>query len=207
MRCLLRCRPHPRVARHAPQRRPSPASGERLRQRDPDAAVLLALLLDVGDRDAADLAGAAHMRAAAGLQVDAVDLDEPHAAGAARRLDGHGLDEVGIGVELLVGDPALATGRVAGDQLVELLRELALVEPGFGNVEVEPAVAVADGAARHRIGQHDAEQMQGRVDAHARVAPLPVEPRRDRSPGGSGQRRPAHARCWRGRHRRPCWRW
>ena len=45
-----------------------------------DAAVVLALLLDLRHRDPADLAGAAHMRAAARLQVQPLDLNEADAA-------------------------------------------------------------------------------------------------------------------------------
>src|SRR5215211_3871625 len=120
--------------------RDDPLRRRGLDQRDPHAAVLLALLLDIGDGDAADLAGAADMRAAAGLEVDALDLDEG-----------------GVRVELRVGDPALADGRVASDERVELLGQLGLVEPGFGNVEIEPAVALADGATGDRVGQHDAQ--------------------------------------------------
>src|SRR5215208_4883662 len=159
--------------------RDDPLRRRGLDQRDPHAAVLLALLLDVGDGDAADLAGAADMGAAAGLEVDALDLDEAHAAGAARRLHRHGLDEGGVGVELRVGDPALADGGVAGDERVQLLGQVGLVEPGLGNVEVEPAVALADGAAGDREGQHDAQEMERGVDAHALVTPLPVDRRRD----------------------------
>src|SRR5262245_33397208 len=57
-----------------------------LYKRDPDPAVLLALLFDLGDADRADFGGRAHMGAAAGLQVEACNLDEPHPAGADRRL-------------------------------------------------------------------------------------------------------------------------
>src|SRR6476619_8522762 len=155
--------------------RDDPLRRRGLDQRDPHAEVLLALLLDVGDGDEADLAGAAEMGAAAGLEVDALDLDEAHAAGAARRLHRHGLDEGRIGVELRVGDPALADGCVAGDERVELLGQLGLVEPGLGNVEVEPAVALDDGAAGDRVGQHDAQEMERGVRPRPGVAPVPVE--------------------------------
>jgi hypothetical protein len=64
---------------------------------------------------------------------------------------------------------------IAGDQRVELLGDLGLVEPALGNVEIEPAVAIADRAAGHRIGQDDAEQMQRGVDAHALQPLLPVQ--------------------------------
>src|SRR5215216_5797362 len=159
--------------------RDDPLRRRGLDQRDPHAAVLLALLLDIGDGDAADLAGAADMRAAAGLEVDALDLDEAHAAGAARRLHRHGLDEGGVGVELRVGDPTLADRRVAFDERVELLGQLGLVEPGLRNVEVEPAVAVADGAAGDRVGQYDAQEVERGVHPHPGVAPVPVERGRD----------------------------
>ena len=55
------------------------------RERDADAPVELALLLDLGDDDRADLAGALDVRAAARLQVDRAALaddDEAHLAGA-----------------------------------------------------------------------------------------------------------------------------
>ena len=42
-----------------------------------------------------------------------------------------------------------------------------LVEPGIGNVEVQPALSVADRSARHRIGEGDRQEMQGGMDAHA----------------------------------------
>src|SRR4051812_40956842 len=70
-----------------------------------NAAVLLALLLDVRDGDGADLAGAPHMGAAAGLKIDALDLDQANAARSARRLHRHGLHESRIGVELFIRDP------------------------------------------------------------------------------------------------------
>src|SRR4051794_25635440 len=76
----------------------------KLPKRNPHAAVLLALFLDRGHADRADLAGASHMRAAAGLQIETDDLDQPHLAGADRRLDRHGFDETGIRLKLFVGD-------------------------------------------------------------------------------------------------------
>ena len=50
------------------------------RERDAHAPVEPALLLDLRHRRAADFAGARDMRAAAGLEVEAVDRDEAHAA-------------------------------------------------------------------------------------------------------------------------------
>ena len=60
------------------------------------------------------------MGAAAGLQVEPRDLDQPHPAGAHRRLHRHGLDQAGVGLELGVGDPAAGHGGVGGDHLGEL---------------------------------------------------------------------------------------
>src|SRR5437764_13578155 len=77
-----------------------------LHKRNPHAAVLLAFFLDRGHADRADLAGAANMRAAAGLQVEADDLDQPHLAGPDRRLHRHGFDEARVGLKLRIGDPA-----------------------------------------------------------------------------------------------------
>src|SRR3954467_9010375 len=78
----------------------------RSRKRNPHPAVLFALLLDLRHADRAALAGAAHMRAAARLQVQSDDLDQPHLAGADRRLHRHGLHESGISFEFFIGDPA-----------------------------------------------------------------------------------------------------
>jgi len=46
------------------------------------------------------------MRAAAGLQVEAGDLDQPDPAGAERRCHRHGLHQARIGEEFFIGDPA-----------------------------------------------------------------------------------------------------
>jgi hypothetical protein len=53
-----------------------------------------------------------------------------------------------------VGDPALAHRRTAGDPRRKLGRDRVPVEPGIGNVEVEPPLALADGPARDRVGEH-----------------------------------------------------
>ena len=72
--------------------------GSSVGERDAHAAVELALLLDSGHRRAADFAGARDMRAPAGLQIQALDRDEPDAACSHRRLHRHGLDQARIGL-------------------------------------------------------------------------------------------------------------
>src|SRR5215212_5329419 len=93
-------------------------------QSDPDTPVLLALLLDVGDANGPDLARPTHMGAAAGLQIDAVDLDKPDPAGSAGRLHRHGLHEARIGIEFLIGDPAFPDWRIARDESVKRVGDL-----------------------------------------------------------------------------------
>src|SRR5215471_5702871 len=63
-----------------------PVSRE-LRKRNPHPPVLFAFLFDLRHAHVADLVRRAHVGAAAGLQVVADDLDEPHPAGANGWLD------------------------------------------------------------------------------------------------------------------------
>ena len=130
----------------------------------------------------------AHMGAAAGLQVEVGDFDQPHPAGAHRRLHRHGLDQAGIGGELVVADPAAGDGRVGRDHLVHSCGDRVLVEAGFRDVEIEPALALADRAAGHRIGQHRRQQMQRGVHAHAGVTLVPIDRRGHRVAGFEGRR-------------------
>src|ERR1700741_638236 len=92
------------------------------------AAVLLSLVLDLGHRDRADLAGVADMRAAAGLQVDTRDFDDAYLPHPARRFDRHRADELGLGGELFVGDPPRPDRMRLCNQRVEAAREQLLVE-------------------------------------------------------------------------------
>ena len=114
-----------------------------------------AFLLDADDDCAADFAGARDMGSAARLEVEADDLDQPHAAGSGRRLDRHGLDQAGIGGELLVADPARAHLGVGGDQRVEARFDFGLVDDRLARIEIEPPLAVPDRAAgdRDRAGR------------------------------------------------------
>ena len=58
------------------------------------------------------------------------------------------------------------TGASRATSALSFSVELGLVEPGLGDVEVEPAVALADGAAGDRVGQHHAQEMERGVDPH-----------------------------------------
>src|SRR6185312_6350737 len=128
-------------------RSPRPARPSRtLYQRNTHAPVLLALLLDLRDAHGADLGDVAHMGAAARLQVEPGDFDQPHAAGAHRRLHRHGLDQTGIGFEFGIADPAVKHGGAGCDHLIYFGADGVLVEAGFRDVEIEPAFGFADRA-------------------------------------------------------------
>ena len=96
------------------------------------------------------------------------------------------LIRLGIGLELRVGDPAVAHRRIARDQLVEPALDVRLVEHGLARIEIEPPLRVADRPSRHRIGRHDRKQMQRGMGAHALVTQLPVDAG-DHARGRAGQ--------------------
>ena len=109
--------------------RPAASPSPPYARRDAHAAVLPALLLDLRHRDAADLAGARDMRAAAGLQVDA----------ARSRPAERGRCPIGGLTDMVLTRPGLAASSssviqrvahrgVGGDQRVEPLGDLRLVE-------------------------------------------------------------------------------
>src|SRR5947208_16171053 len=81
-----------------------------LREGDIDAAVLPALVLDLADRDRADLGGVPDMRAAAGLKIGAAsragDVDDPYPPGAGGWLDRHRAHQLGPRGQLGILDPA-----------------------------------------------------------------------------------------------------
>ena len=64
---------------------------------------------------------------------------------------------------------------VLGDDAVELGGDRLLVQAGVGQVEVEPALAVADLPAGHVALDDRAQHMHAGVDAHAAIALLPVD--------------------------------
>ena len=90
-------------------------------QREPDAAVLLALLFDLSDAHSAYFSQTAHMCASARLQIDAGDFDQSHASAAYGRPDRHGFDQRWIGRE--VGGPIRGKAYVDTGPVLE--RDLA----------------------------------------------------------------------------------
>ena len=181
-------------------------SAYRSAERDAHAAVDLALLLDAGHRGAADLAGARDMRSPAGLKIEALDRDQAHPARSHRRLDRHGLDEARVGLELGVGDPAMAHRGVAGDQLVEpALRSppcRARPRPNRNRAAPRRRRPILRSPDRARRPKADAARY-GRACACS-AAPSRCGRSRAR-PGGAGRPlRRAHAEWSRGRRRRSC---
>ena len=65
----------------------------------------------------------AHMRAAAGLQINrrisAANSHQADAPGAAWRLDGKRAHQAGIGIKLGFCDPFLRDGMIGGDQRIQ----------------------------------------------------------------------------------------
>ena len=98
------------------------------------------------------------------------------------------LDQIGPRVELLVGDPFRADGMILLDEAVEIRGDPFLVETGFRDVEVEPALAFAHLAARDGVGENGGEQVHTGVHTHQTVTPLPVDLRRDPRAGRDRRR-------------------
>src|SRR5690242_2449072 len=144
------------------------------RELEHDAPRPRALLLDLRDLQAPDLAGIGDVGAAAGLQVHAVDLEEADAPHAARRLDRHRAHELRLGVELRVRDPDRPDVVRLVDQAGELALEVLPVE-GIDHVEIEPRVAGGDRAAVRLVRHDRAEEVGRRVEAHVPVPPIPVD--------------------------------
>ena len=96
------------------------------------------------------------MGAAAGLQVDAVDVDQAHAAGAARRLHAHAAHQRGIGIEFGIGNPAVPHRMRLCHQSCHSRCERFPVE-GLSHVKVEPRIArrdAHDDAEKGETGDH-----------------------------------------------------
>src|SRR5690625_2597179 len=149
---------------------PGSASG----QPEVDPSVLPALVLDLADFKPPDLARRANVSAAARLQIHSLDLQEPDPAGAAGRLDRHRPHQLLAGRKLRLIDPPRLHGMIGFDQTVEFFLQPDLVR-GLRQIEVEPALAIADLAAGHFSVDQRAEQMQAGMDAHVSMTALPVE--------------------------------
>src|SRR6267378_7162562 len=115
------------------------------------------------------------MGAAARLEIDARDLEQPHAALAARRRHRHGLDQLRPRVELRIGDPAHARVDRLCDELGELALDRVLHQALHRNVEIEMRLVLADAPPGDWRLYDSTEQMERRVQPHQPVAALPVE--------------------------------
>src|SRR5690606_14939560 len=169
-----------KAGRHAPGAGlGTPASGGRQRaEADAEPAVLPALLLDLADVNLANLACGDDVGAPAGLGVHAAvsaDEDEPDAPGARRRAHVLRLHQPGIGRQLLLGDPAAGHRMVAAHQLHQPRGHLLPGVACIRDVEIHPALLLADCGTRDRIGADDGEQMAGRVHAHQLQPAVPVD--------------------------------
>src|SRR6516164_3600216 len=116
-------------------------------ERDLHALVALAFAADLQHADSFDLCDVGDVRAAAGLQIDAGDPEQPHASGAARWLHAHGLDELRLCVELRVGDPHGLGGSARSDERVGLALDPFGVQLTEVDIEVEPRLVGRDVAA------------------------------------------------------------
>jgi hypothetical protein len=144
---------------------------------------------DAHHLERADLAGVRDMRAAAGLQVDARDVEQAHAPLAARRRDRHGAHQLRPRIELRVGDPDRARRGVRAHELVHARLDLVLHQLLHLDVEVEVRLVLADAAAGHRRLHRGAQEVQRRVQAHQAMATVPVERQIDLgADGGRGAR-------------------
>ena len=124
-----------------------------------DAAVVTALLLDLADSGASDLARSEKMRPAAGLQVNVSNFQQSHFSGVSRWFDLHRPYEFGLSVQLLVGDPARSHGMILFDQAIQIVLEALLVRY-FLHVEVEATAFARDVAAGDPEREHGAEKVQ-----------------------------------------------
>src|SRR3546814_13739204 len=87
-------------------------------EQDVDAPVLAALVLDLADTHAAYLAGAMHVGAAAGLQIDPCDIEQAHAPAARGRLHRTGAPQPRLRCQLGIADPARPHRMVLGEEAV-----------------------------------------------------------------------------------------
>src|SRR5215469_9548169 len=116
-------------------------------ERDLDALVAFAFAADLQHAYAFDLRDLGDVGAAAGLQIDARDPEQPHASGAARWLHAHGLHELRLCVELGIGDPHRLCGSARSDQRVGLALDSLGVQLTEVDIEVEPRLVRRDVAA------------------------------------------------------------
>src|SRR3979490_170517 len=124
------------------------------------ALVAFAFASNLEHTDAADLGDVPDVRAAARLQVDARNLQQPHPPRTARWLNAHGLDQLRPGIELLVADPHGLCFNAASDQGVGLMLDSLRIEQAHIDIEIETALLGRNVAARNRRDDHARHYVQ-----------------------------------------------
>lgn len=117
-------RPASRTAEEARPRASNIRSGEA----DLDPFVAFPLAANAQHLHPADLGEVADVGAAAGLEIDAGNPQQPHPTGAARRLHAQGFDPLGLGVQFGVGDPGGFGRHIAFEQGVQFPFDAGSVE-------------------------------------------------------------------------------
>src|SRR5437763_1027523 len=119
------------------------------RQRNLHALIAPAFAADLEHADRADLGDILHVCAAARLQVDTRNSQQPYPPPSARRLYAHRLDQFGPGIELLFGDPDRLGFGAARDERIRLMLDPFGVEEAHVDVEIEPRLVRRYVASRH----------------------------------------------------------
>src|SRR5437016_14281401 len=120
------------------------------RQRNLHALVAPAFAADLEHADRADLGNVLHVRAAAGLQVDTRNSQQPYPPSSPGRLYAHGLDQLGPGIELLFGDPDRLRFGAARDERIRLMLDPFDIEEAHVDVKIEPRLVRRYVASRDR---------------------------------------------------------
>src|SRR6185295_19849143 len=89
-------------------------------------------------------------------------------------------DQFGSRVELFVGDPYRLCCDPAFDQDVGFPFDALGIEQAHVDIEIEATLVRCDVAAGDRCYYHTRHHMQGGMQAHQRVAALPVDFQRQR---------------------------
>src|SRR2546421_9753750 len=162
------------------------------RQSDLDSPVATAFASYLDDADAADLGDVTYVRAAARLQVDAGNAQEPLSARTAGRLHAHRLHQIGPRIELFVADPHGLRFDLSSDQCIGLALDLLAIQQAHIDVEIEPCLLGRDVASGNRGNDDAGHDVERGMQTHERVPARPVDFERD------GLANLRHGHRWRG---------